>query len=108
MSTDLAKSNRLRKQMTADIAHDLRTPLSVILGYTEALSDGKIEGSPQIYSVMHQEAGHLQLLIDDLRTLSLADAGELPLNLQVVSPHRFTRTRRRFNEVNRRCPGISA
>ena len=86
MSADLAKSNQARRQMTADIAHDLRTPLSVILGYTEALSDSKLEGSAHIYSVMHQEAGHLQHLIDDLRTLSLADAGELPLNIQEVSP----------------------
>jgi signal transduction histidine kinase len=86
MSADLAKSNRARRQMTADIAHDLRTPLSVILGYTEALSDGKLEGSTHIYDVMHQEAGHLQHLIDYLRTLSLADAGELPLNIQEVSP----------------------
>src|SRR4051794_16707536 len=37
MSTDLARSSQVRRQMTADIAHDLRTPLSVILGYTEAL-----------------------------------------------------------------------
>ena len=37
MSADLAHSTQLRKQMTADIAHDLRTPLSVILGYSEAL-----------------------------------------------------------------------
>ena len=42
MSSDLARSTQLRRQMTADIAHDLRTPLSVILGYTEALSEGKL------------------------------------------------------------------
>jgi len=43
MSSELQRSNDLRRRMTADIAHDLRTPLSVILGYTEALSDGKLE-----------------------------------------------------------------
>ncbi len=80
MSADLARINQSRRQMTADIAHDLRTPLSVILGYTEALSDGKLAGSPDMYVVMHKEAQHLQRLIEDLRTLSLADAGELPLN----------------------------
>jgi two-component system sensor histidine kinase BaeS len=86
MSSDLAKSNLIRRQMTADIAHDLRTPLSVILGYTEALADQKLVGTTEIYEVMHHEAGHLQHLIDDLRTLSLADAGELSLNMQPVSP----------------------
>lgn len=86
MSADLAQSNQIRRQMTADIAHDLRTPMSVILGYTEALSDGKLAGSADIYRVMHKEADHLQILIDDLRTLSMADSGELPLNLQAVTP----------------------
>jgi signal transduction histidine kinase len=82
MSADLAQINQSRRQMTADIAHDLRTPLTVILGYTEALSDGKLNGSAEMYAVMHKEAQQLQRLIEDLRTLSLADAGELPLNQQ--------------------------
>ena len=86
MSSDLATAGRARQQMTADIAHDLRTPLSVLLGYSEALSDGKLEGTPEVYAVMHQETRHLKLLIDDLRTLSLADAGELPLNREQVTP----------------------
>jgi len=86
MSTDLARANQLRRQMTADIAHDLRTPTSVIMGYTEALSDGKLPGTPEIYQTMHQEAQHLSHLIDDLRVLSLADAGELPLTPQAVLP----------------------
>jgi signal transduction histidine kinase len=86
MSVDLAQSIQARRQMTADVAHDLRTPLSVILGYTEALSDGKLHGEPQMYDVMHNEAQHLSHLIDDLRFLSLADAGELPLERRDVSP----------------------
>ena len=86
MSSDLARAAQLRRQMTADIAHDLRTPLSVILGYTEALSDGKLQGSPQMYEVMHGEAQHLSRLIDDLRTLSLADAGELSLDCGPIAP----------------------
>ncbi|MCB8918233.1 MAG: HAMP domain-containing protein [Pseudomonadales bacterium] len=86
MSTNLASANALRRQMTADIAHELRTPTSVIMGYTEALSDGKLAGTPDMYSVMHQEAQHLNHLIEDLRTLSLADAGELPLLRQPVAP----------------------
>lgn len=86
MSADLAQANQLRRQMTADIAHDLRTPTSVIMGYTEALSDGKLPGTPEIYQVMHKEARHLSHLIEDLRVLSLADAGELPLAPQAVAP----------------------
>ena len=87
MSADLADSVQQRRQMTADIAHDLRTPLSVIMGYTESLSDGKFTGSPDIYRIMHKETQHLSRLIEDLRTLSLADSGELPLTRRAVNPN---------------------
>jgi two-component system sensor histidine kinase BaeS len=85
MSAELAHANELRRRMTADIAHDLRTPLSVIMGYTEALSDDKLHASPEMFGVMHTEALHLSHLIDDLKTLSLADAGELPLMPQPIA-----------------------
>jgi signal transduction histidine kinase len=85
MSADLATANQLRRQMTADIAHELRTPLSIILGYAEALSDGKLQGKPAIYDAMYGEAQLLSHLVDDLRTLSLADAGELALNRSLIS-----------------------
>lgn len=84
MSADLASSNQVRRQMTADVAHELRTPLSVILGYSEALSDGKLQGKPAIYDAMYGEARLLSHLVDDLRTLSLADAGELTLNRSLL------------------------
>ncbi|MEJ5308596.1 MAG: HAMP domain-containing sensor histidine kinase [Anaerolineae bacterium] len=80
MSADLARANTLRRQMTADIAHDLRTPLTVIKGYTEALRDGDLPATQATFETMYQEAQHLSSLIDDLRTLSLAEAGELTLN----------------------------
>lgn len=86
MSSQLAKSNDLRQQMTADIAHDLRTPLSVILGYTEALNDGKLSGNADMFEVLHRQARHLNHLIEELRTLSLADAGKLTLYKQPVAP----------------------
>jgi two-component system sensor histidine kinase BaeS len=86
MSLDLERATQARRQMTADIAHDLRSPLSVITGYAEALSDGKLEGTPEVYAILHQETRLLSRLIDDLRTLSLADAGELPLTPQPIQP----------------------
>jgi two-component system sensor histidine kinase BaeS len=86
MSADLAKASQLRKQMTADIAHDLRTPLSVLGGYAEGLMDGTLKGSPRLFGLMHEEVNHLQHLVEDLRMLSLADAGELRLNRRPVDP----------------------
>jgi signal transduction histidine kinase len=86
MSADLAQANQARIQMTADIAHDLRTPMSVILGYTESLRDGRLQGNLELYEILHQEAHHLSHLIEDLRLLSLADAGELPLVRRPTPP----------------------
>jgi two-component system, OmpR family, sensor histidine kinase BaeS len=86
MSSDLARTTTLRRQMTADIAHDLRTPLTVLMGYTEALSEGKLRGNAETYAVMHREAQQLDRLISDLRVLSLVDAGELALNLALLAP----------------------
>ncbi len=86
MSARLAQSVQLRRQMTANIAHDLRTPLSVIQGYTEALAEGKLQPSPEMLQVIHDETRHLSRLVEDLRTLSLADSGELPLLKQEIDP----------------------
>jgi two-component system sensor histidine kinase BaeS len=86
MSADLARANELRRQMTADIAHDLRTPLSVIAGYAEGLRDGVLPPTPETFQTIHEEANHLSRLVEDLRTLSLADAGELTLIRQLVPP----------------------
>jgi signal transduction histidine kinase len=85
MSADLSRANQLRRQMTADIAHDLRTPLTVITGYIEALRDGDLKPTPARFEAMYNEAQHIKHLIEDLRIISLADAGELPLNCQPVS-----------------------
>ncbi len=86
MSADLGRAIQARRQMTADLAHDLRTPLSILRGYTEGLQEGRISGTPAIYQIMHAEVEHLQRLIDDLRLLSLADAGALSLNRRAVDP----------------------
>ena len=86
MSADLARANQLRRQMTEDIAHDLRTPLTVIGGYVESLREGVLEPTPARLDAMRQEVQHLQRLVEDLRTLSLADAGELKFNRQRVAP----------------------
>ena len=61
MSSDLNRATQARRQMTADIAHDLRTPLSIIMGYTEALSDGKLAGSPEMYDVLHMRRSSLTI-----------------------------------------------
>lgn len=84
MNDDLARSFNLRKQMTADIAHELRTPLSLIIGHAEAVNDGVLPPSRENFEIIREEANRLEQLVNDLRTLSLADAGELKLNIHAV------------------------
>lgn len=85
MNADLEKSFNLRKQMTADIAHELRTPLSLIIGHAEAVHDGVLPPSKENFEIIREEAERLEKLVNDLRTLSLADAGELALEFQPVN-----------------------
>ncbi|GAP15859.1 signal transduction histidine kinase [Longilinea arvoryzae] len=89
MSSELARSNQLRRQMTADIAHDLRTPLTVIAGYIESMRDGVLAPSHQRLDVIYAEIERLQRLVEDLRTLSRAEAGELTLSRQKISTARL-------------------
>ncbi len=86
MSQEVARVNQLRREMTADIAHDLRTPLTVISGYIESMRDGVLKPTPQRLDLIYSEIERLQNLVGDLRMLSLADAGELSLNVQAVQP----------------------
>jgi signal transduction histidine kinase len=79
MSRALAESRRLRRQMTADIAHELRTPLSIILGHLDALEDRVLADPAEAVRVVRDETERLARLVDDLRTLTRADAGELAL-----------------------------
>ncbi len=89
MSTELARSINARKQMTADIAHELRTPLSLILGHAEAVHDGVLSPTLDNFEIIREEAARLEHLVNDLRTLSLADAGELTITLQTIEPERL-------------------
>ena len=86
MSAELAQANRARQQMTADIAHDLRNPLMVIIGYLESMRDGVLQPTPARLATLHDEAQHLQHLVNDLRILSLADAGKLSLQRELLLP----------------------
>jgi len=89
MSFELSRSVNVRKQMTADIAHELRTPLSLILGHAEAVHDGVLPPTRENFEIIREEATRLEHLVNDLRTLSLADAGELSIQLQTVEPRRL-------------------
>ena len=79
MTKKLDNLLKSQKQMTADIAHELRTPISVILGHAEGIHDGVIPASPETLEVIREESIRLEHLVNDLRMLALSDAGELEL-----------------------------
>jgi len=89
MSDDLVRSTHARRQMTADIAHELRTPLSLIIGQAEAVHDGVLPATLDNFEIVREAADRLEKLVDDLRILSLADAGELSINQQPVVPQKM-------------------
>jgi len=66
-------------------AHELRTPLSIARGHIEAMLDGVFEMTPDNLAVVHEETLLLGRLMDDLRTLSLTEAGQLSLNRVAVN-----------------------
>lgn len=84
MVANLRRSESLRQMMTADIAHELRTPVTIIQGTLEALLDGVYEPCGETIAPIYEETLHLGRLIDDLRELALAEAGELRLEKEPV------------------------
>jgi signal transduction histidine kinase len=84
MLESLKRSETARQAMTADIAHELRTPVTIIQGTLEAILDGIYEASEETVAPIYEETLHLGRLIDDLRDLALAEAGELRLETEPV------------------------
>lgn len=80
----LERQETWRRNMVADIAHDLRTPLSVMRSEIEGMQDGIVKLDNAGLERLHGEVMMLSRLVDDLRTLSLAESGGLPLKLQSV------------------------
>lgn len=84
MAQALAQAEAQRRQMLADTAHDLRTPISIMRSHLEAMLDGVFPPTPENLAVVHEETLQLSRLVEDVRTLSLAEAGQLPLTMQRV------------------------
>lgn len=91
MARALEGQEALRRQLIADIAHELRTPLAVIRGNLEALLDGIYRPTQETIVPIHEEALLLTRLVDELRDLALAEAGQLPLHKEAVRPEELVR-----------------
>jgi two-component system sensor histidine kinase BaeS len=84
MVAELERADQRRRNLTADVAHELRTPLHIIQGNLEGVLDGVYEPTEAHLNATLDETRLLSRLVEDLRTLSLAEAGQLPLHLEAV------------------------
>ena len=85
MASELQRAENVRRNLTADVAHELRTPLHIIQGNLEGVLDGVYEPTPEHIADTLEETQLLARLVDDLQLLSLAEAGELPLRRETVA-----------------------
>ncbi|WP_328476372.1 ATP-binding protein [Actinoplanes sp. NBC_00393] len=77
MAEALQRSEERQRRLIADVAHEMRTPLSNLRGYLEGLADGVIEPSPELFASLHEETLLQRRILDDLQVLALAEAGDL-------------------------------
>ena len=84
MTAELERAEQSRRNLTADVAHELRTPLHIIQGNLEGVLDGVYEPTPEHIRALLDETHHLTRLVEELQTLSLAEAGQLPLHARPV------------------------
>ena len=80
MAANLEDAERQRRNLVADVAHELRTPVSNIQGYLEAVKDGLLQPDEGTIETIHGQVIHLGHLVEDLRLLAQAEAGALQLH----------------------------
>jgi len=90
MSQSLQEAENQRMAMTADIAHELRNPLAIQRAHLEALQDGIYPLTQENLTLISEQNHQLTRLVEDLRTLALADAGELALNKRLLNLSQFS------------------
>ena len=79
MADAVSREDRIRRDLVADLAHELRTPVAILQAGHEALLDGVVQPSPEELSSLRDEVLRLARMVDDLQTLAAADAAALHL-----------------------------
>jgi signal transduction histidine kinase len=88
MAESVGSVEQLRRELVANVSHDLRTPLTVIRGYLEGLRSGQIadrRSAEMAFEAMQAEVARLLHLVDDLRQAAALDSGSLPLNRRPIT-----------------------
>jgi two-component system, OmpR family, sensor histidine kinase BaeS len=82
MADTVTAEEQLHRDLVADVAHELRTPVAVLQANTEALLDGLVAHTPEQTASLHEEVVRLGRMVDDLQQLAAAEAAALQLSLQ--------------------------
>ncbi len=85
MAQQIDRSRHAMRQLVADVSHDLKTPLTSIQGYTQAMLDGVLKDEQEqtrAAEIVHEEAERMRALVEDLLYLSQIEAGQLPLTIE--------------------------
>ncbi|WP_188453320.1 sensor histidine kinase [Virgibacillus oceani] len=92
MTDTLERTERIRKSLVADVAHELRTPLSIIRAKLESIQTGALEATEEVILRVSDEVYRLSRLVNDLQQLSLAEARTLPLKKEPTEVNEFIET----------------
>ena len=86
MAASLESSERRRRELLSDVAHELRTPLATIEGYVEGLRDGVVAPERPTWTLLATETARLRRLVDDLQKVSRAEERQLDLRTVEFEP----------------------
>jgi histidine kinase len=86
MAAALEGVEQRRIALIGDVAHELRTPVTVLRGYVEGLADGVFPAAPETWAKLDEETRRLTRLVEELRDLSRAEAGQVPVSASKINP----------------------
>lgn len=99
-ATDLGKNEKLQKELIANVSHDLRTPLTMIIAYSEVMRDLPGENTPENVQVVIDEAKRLTNLVNDMLDISKLQVGALEMKLSEFNlTDRIQKVLERYNKL---------
>ena len=105
-NTDIISADTARKELIGNVSHDLRTPLTMIVGYGEMMKDIPEEMNEENVDIIINEAKRLSSLVDDMLMLSKLDAGQIDLNLKALSAGELLKEV--YGQYEKYCESIGA
>lgn len=107
LSHQLAVYDRELRASHVALAHELRSPLTAAIGRLQGLLDGVFQPEPQQLNMIMNQLLHMSRLIDELHLLSMADAGQLKLDIQLINPGELLRERIIWGRPQAEAAGVT-